>query len=142
MNCLCFLDGFASKSWHHYAGRPTGFLRPAAIAALNARITLEGKAQGLLQGELRGAVNNLGTITQILSPMMWGNMYSWGVKIGKPGSFFFMVATGAVLQLLAVPLLLSSGSSGESSAGAESQAVGATPPPAGSTSVAAGSTDD
>ena len=43
----------------HYAGRPTGFLRPAAIAALNARITLEGKAQGLLQGELRGAVNNV-----------------------------------------------------------------------------------
>ena len=32
-----------------------------------------------------------GTIVQIVSPIAWGNMYSWGVKIGKPGSFFFVV---------------------------------------------------
>ena len=32
-NIFC---GLANRSWHHYAARPVGFLRPSAVAALNA----------------------------------------------------------------------------------------------------------
>lgn len=102
-NLMC---GVATRSWQHYAARPTGFFRPAAVAALNARITLEGTAQGLAQGELRGAVNNLMTIVQITSPVAWGYMYAAGAERGWPGFFYCIVSAAALVQLFAVPLLL------------------------------------
>ena len=46
-NIFC---GLANRSWHHYAARPIGFLRPSAVAALNACLTLEGTSLGLAQG--------------------------------------------------------------------------------------------
>jgi DHA1 family tetracycline resistance protein-like MFS transporter len=100
------INGLATSSWHYYAGRPTGFFRPSAVAALNARITLEGTAQGLAQGELRGAVNNLMTIVQITSPVFWGYLYAAGVERGRPGFFYLVVSVAACLQVIAVPLLL------------------------------------
>ena len=57
-------------------------------------------------GELRGAINNLSTIVQIISPIFWGQLYSAGVARGRPGAFYFVVAAGAALQLVAAPLLL------------------------------------
>ena len=71
-NIFC---GLANRSWHHYAARPVGFLRPSAVAALNAckpprcrwhlgcillkkpaislrtGLTLEGTSLGLAQGD-------------------------------------------------------------------------------------------
>ena len=99
-NIFC---GLANRSWHHYAARPVGFLRPSAVAALNACLTLEGTSLGLAQGELRGAINNLSTIVQIISPIFWGQLYSAGVARGRPGAFYFVVAAGAALQLVAAP---------------------------------------
>ena len=102
-NCVW---GASSLSWQFYAAQPLGLLRGVASVALNTRLTLDGAAAGLSQGELQGALGNLQTICQAAAPMIWGRIYASGMSRtpAQPGLFYYMIAGTAVLQLvLAVP---------------------------------------
>ena len=74
-NCVW---GASSLAWQFYAAQPLGLLRGVASVALNTRLTLDGAAAGLTQGELQGALNNLQTICQAAAPMLWGRLYASG----------------------------------------------------------------
>jgi DHA1 family tetracycline resistance protein-like MFS transporter len=75
-NCVW---GASSLAWQFYAAQPLGLLRGVASVALNTRLTLDGAAAGLTQGELQGALNNLQTLCQAAAPMIWGRLYASGV---------------------------------------------------------------
>ena len=59
-------------------------------------------AIGLSQGQLRGAVTNLGSIVSIFAGLVWPRIYAVGVRIGRPGLFYLPIALVAALQLLIV----------------------------------------
>ena len=98
--------GVSSRAWQFYVAQPLGLIRGVASVALNTRLTLDGAAAGLSQGELQGALNNLQTICQAAAPILWGRLYAYGSgrTPATPGLFYFFIAGTAVLQLLlAVP---------------------------------------
>ena len=59
-------------------------------------------AIGLSQGQLRGAVTNLGSIVSIFAGLVWPRIYAVGVRIGRPGLFYLPIALVAALQLFIV----------------------------------------
>ena len=59
-----------------------------------------GAAAGIPQGQLQGALSNLQTTCQILSPLLWSKIYDLGLLVGRPALFFSVAAVGAGVQLL------------------------------------------
>ena len=57
---------------------------------------------GLSQGQLRGAVTNLGSIISVFAGLIWPRVYAVGVRIGRPGIFYLPIALVAMVQLLIV----------------------------------------
>ena len=62
--------------------------------------TSMGAACGIPQGELQGSLSNLKTICTILTPMMWGRIYAYGVRVGVPSLFYGVSAGAGLVQLL------------------------------------------
>ena len=59
-----------------------------------------GNACGFSQGELQAALSNVKAIVGIVTPMVWGRIYSAGINRGLPSLFYYVSAAGGAVQLL------------------------------------------
>ena len=66
----------SSRGWHFYAIRPLRLSSDVAELALEFTATSAGAECGVPQGELQGSLKNLETIVRIVSPMLWGRIYT------------------------------------------------------------------
>ncbi len=37
----------------------------------------------MAQGELQGAISNLQTVCRVAAPLLWSNLYAWGLARGQ-----------------------------------------------------------
>ena len=96
--------GFSARSWVHHAVAPTFFFNPLRLNVLSAAMAKHAPEVGLSQGQLRGAVTNLGSIVSMFSGLIWPRIYAAGVRAGRPGLFYLPVAFVAAAQLVIVRL--------------------------------------
>ena len=64
-----------------------------------------GAAEGIPQGELQAALSSLSTVIRIVTPIIWGRLYSYGVSIGMPQLFYFVSAGAGVVQVILLRVL-------------------------------------
>ena len=50
-------------------------------------------------------VADLETIVRILSPLLWGRIYSLGTRLGRPSFFYYVAAAAGLVQLGLLGLL-------------------------------------
>ena len=48
---------------------------------------------------------DLETIVRILSPLLWGRIYSLGTRLGRPSFFYYVAAAAGLVQLGLLGLL-------------------------------------
>ena len=70
------------------------------LACLQAMTMVVGEEAGLARGELQGALSSLRVVGSVLAPFAWARLYEMGVKVGRPGQFYFVVAAIEVVQLV------------------------------------------
>ena len=71
-------------------------------------------------GELQGALGNLRTIVGVVSPVMLGQLYAWGVAAGSPGRFYLVSAAAQAAALtLNLGLRESTAGTGKAAGGRE-----------------------
>ena len=90
-----------SKRLHFLLGA-TFFFNPLRLNVLTGAMAQHAPEVGLSQGQLRGAVTNLGSIVSIFAGLLWPRVYAIGVRMGRPGIFYLPIALVAMLQLLIV----------------------------------------
>ena len=77
------------------------FLGRTQGMALAARVTEVGAARGMGQGALAGDRQNLHSLIKILGPMLYGNLFAYGIRIGVPAlPFYFSAVVGTLAWLL------------------------------------------
>ena len=64
--------------------------------------TAVGSAEGFAQGELQGAVSNLGTVVRVFTPLLWGRIYAYGSAIGRPSLIYYCSAASGLIQIALV----------------------------------------
>eukprot|EP01051_Picozoa_sp_SAG22_P005311 SAG22_NODE_311_length_12629_cov_20.911891_6_plen_432_part_00 len=97
----------ANQGWHFYAIRTLRMTSAVSEVAMEYTKTSVGVLCGIPQGQLQGCLSNLRTICNILTPMLWGRIYAYGVRKGRPSLFYLVSAAAGVIQLLILKLLLS-----------------------------------
>ena len=53
----------------------------------------------MAQGELQGALSNLGTVVRVLTPLIWGWIYTFGLSVGQPSLIYFCSAAAGIVQV-------------------------------------------
>jgi hypothetical protein len=96
------VSGLSTSKRLHFLLGGTFFLNPLRLNVLTGAMAQHAPAVGLSQGQLRGAVTNLGSIVSIFAGLVWPRVYAVGVRMGRPGLFYLPIAAVAVLQLLIV----------------------------------------
>ena len=66
--------------------------------ALSASITHEAKQAGFGKGELQGMITNLGSVSRMIAPVVWGQVYAYSSQRGMPGAFFAVATVGTLSQ--------------------------------------------
>ena len=92
--------GFARRSWQFWLVMPTFALKLLQTQTLQSVMVNEGSKAGLGQAQMRAMVDNLQQVVTIASPLLWSNVYAWGVRNGTDGAFYWVVSTMTLLQLL------------------------------------------
>ena len=64
-----------------------------------------GATEGIPQGELQAALQSLSTVIRIVSPIIWGRIYAYGVSAGIPQLFYYVSAAGGVVQVILLRVL-------------------------------------
>ena len=108
---LC--TGLARTSSHFYAVRTLQVTSDVSMVAMQYTTTAVGAAEGFAQGELQGAISNLGTIVRIFTPLLWGRIYAWGTSVGRPSLIYYCSALGGVIQIALVNAILRAPTPGE-----------------------------
>ena len=93
-----------------------GFLGPARTLGATMMITSEGTKLGMPQGQLSGDRANLVAWLKILGPLIYGQLYMQGVKVGLPAAPFFLNVVVAVAALALGPYALRLAEAGEQTA--------------------------
>lgn len=96
--------GLSSKMRVHYIMGATMIMNPLRLNVLTAAMAQHAPNIRLSQGQVRGAVTNLGSIVAIVANLIWPRVYAIGVKAGNPGLFYLPIAAVAAAQLLVVRL--------------------------------------
>lgn len=96
------LYGLTTSKRLHFILSGTFFFNPLRLNVLTGAMAQHAPAVGLSQGQLRGAVTNLGSLVSIFAGLVWPRIYAVGVKMGRPGLFYLPIALVAMLQLLIV----------------------------------------
>ena len=99
------LFGCARQGWHYYAIRPLRVTADVAELAMQYITTNIGAAEGIPQGELQAALSSLSTVIRIITPIIWGRLYAYGVSIGMPQLFYFVSAGAGVVQVILLRVL-------------------------------------
>jgi hypothetical protein len=98
--------GTATAAWQFYLVLPSFFLNILRSQALQTALVHEASSTaGFGQGELRGMMSNLSTVTSVISPLLWSNLYALGVRRGR-GALFYHVVTACTLGQLGLALTL------------------------------------
>jgi MFS family permease len=92
--------GFAHRSWQFWLVMPTFALKLLQTQTLQSVMVNEGSKAGLGQAQMRAMVDNLQQVVTIASPLLWSNVYAWGVRSGIDGAFYWVVSATTLLQLL------------------------------------------
>ena len=92
--------GFARKPWHFWLVMPTFALKLLQSQTLQSVMVNEGSKAGLGQAQMRGMVDNLQQVVTIASPLLWSNVYAWGVRSGIDGAFYWVVSAMTFMQLV------------------------------------------
>ena len=94
----------ASLAWHFLAGQLAGCLHTSSSMsvppALSALITHEAQRAGFGQGELQGMVANLGSVSRMVAPVLWGQIYAYSSQRGKPAAFFVAATAATTVQFI------------------------------------------
>jgi len=94
--------GKLNSSAAMYLGAVIAFLGSRKRDCMEAKLMTIGVGEGFGKGFISGASNNFRSIVNIIGPLLFGQAYAWGRRIGVP-SLPFLVA--AISTLLAqVPL--------------------------------------
>ena len=87
-----------------YAARLLGIGSFASAVALSSQISVEAaEVGGMLQGELRGAIQNLQQLCAIIGPWGWGLLYSKLAARGQAHLLYFVPAVLALAVVAMVP---------------------------------------
>ena len=70
------------------------------MQTLQSVMVNEGSKADFGKAQLRGMVTNLQTVVSIASPLLWSNVYAWGVGRGSDGAFYWVVSAMTASQLL------------------------------------------
>ena len=100
------MTGFASKGWHFFAIRTTQLGADVSMVAMQYTQSAVGAAVGIPQGELQGSLSNLSTVVRVFTPLIWGAVFNYGLRTGRPSFIYFVCATSGVVQMLLVKLLI------------------------------------
>jgi DHA1 family tetracycline resistance protein-like MFS transporter len=92
--------GLARQGRWHYLVAPSFFFNSLRLNVLTAAMSQHAAVVGLSQGQLRGAVTNLGSLVSMVSGLVWPRVYALGVRAGNPGLFYMPIAVVSVLQLI------------------------------------------
>jgi len=96
-----FLFGLANKGWMMFAILPFSAMSGLAMPSLQALMTKKVAANE--QGELQGTLIGLGSITAIIGPLLYTNLFDTFAKIQEPMDFsgapYFGAALITVLSL-------------------------------------------
>ena len=99
--------GLATRGLHFYLLRPLRITADVAEMAMQYTTTTVGAEHNIPQGELQAALNSISKLVGIITPLLWGQLYAHGVRIGVPSLFYFVSAAGGVAQFAMVRVLLS-----------------------------------
>jgi len=99
--------GLASRGVHFYLIRPLRITADVGELAMQYITTSIGAEQSIPQGELQAALSSISKLAGIVTPVLWGQLYAYGVRVGVPSLFYFASAAGGVVQLVMLRVLLS-----------------------------------
>jgi hypothetical protein len=99
--------GLATKGIHFYLLRPFRITADVGELAMQYTTTSIGAELKIPQGELQAALSSISKLVGIVTPLLWGQLYAYGVAAGIPSLFYYASAAGGVLQLLMLRVLLS-----------------------------------
>ena len=94
--------GFLAQSrhaWQFYLVLPSFVLNILRSQSLKTALVREASHAGFGQGELQGMLQNLTTVTSVLSPLLWSNLYAFGVRNGSDGLFYWAVTAMTLAQV-------------------------------------------
>ena len=74
------LWALSTSSWHFYALLPFGWLRYLCASSLDVCLTQQADAAGMGKGELRGALGNVSQLVNVFAPLLWANVFSYGIR--------------------------------------------------------------
>ena len=74
------------------------FLNPLRMNLLSAALSAHANAAGFAQGELRGAITNLGSLIAMFSTLAWSKVYAYGVRNSWPGFFWIPIAIVTMME--------------------------------------------
>ena len=100
------LAGLATRGFHFYLLRPLRITADVAELAMQYTTTAVGAQHSIPQGELQAALNSISKLVGVITPLLWGQLYAYGVRIGLPSLFYFASAVGGVIQLCMLRMLL------------------------------------
>ena len=84
-----------------FAALPTNWIGRTQGMAVSARTMQVGAALGLGQGALAGDRQNLHSLLKVIGPTVYGQLFAYGMAVGRPQlPFLFAAAAAAVAQLL------------------------------------------
>ena len=65
------------------------------------------RASSGAQGELQAALSSISKLVGVVTPLLWGQLYAYGVRIGWPSLFYGASAVGGLIQLAMLRVLMS-----------------------------------
>jgi len=87
-----------------------GVLGPARTLGATTLMTSEGSKLGIPQGQLSGDRANLIAWLKVVGPLIYGQLYVRGLKVGVPQAPFYLNCALTLAALLLAPVALAAGS--------------------------------
>jgi hypothetical protein len=101
------LAGLASSGFHFYLLRLLRITADVGELAMQWTTTSVGAEHNIPQGGLQAALSSISKLVGIVTPLLWGQLYAHGVRVGRPSLFYYVSAVGGLVQLAMLRVLFS-----------------------------------